>query len=364
MKIDLHNITVRELIDGYHDDDDGGVVGYGGRLDIRPPYQRGFIYKDKQRNAVIHSVRAGFPLNVMYWFVRNDGNYEVMDGQQRTLSIAQYVAGEFAIKGLYFHNLQDDEQDQILDYKLLVYFCSGEPSERLQWFKTINIAGLELKPQEMRNAVYAGPWVTDAKRHFSRRNSPAKQFAGNYMKGDHSRQDYLETAIRWISDPTSNTPIDDYMGDHQHDRSAGALWDHFVSVIDWVQDTFPKYRSQMKGVDWGSLYRDYNTAELDAAALEEEVSRLMADYDVVRKAGVFPYVLTRDERWLNIRAFDPRTMATVYERQKGKCKKCGSPFPMKEMEADHIDPWSEGGATVLENCQMLCKPCNRRKSAK
>lgn len=364
MNIALHHITVRELVEGYHDDGDGGVVGYDGKLDIRPPYQREFVYKDKQRDAVIHSVRAGFPLNVMYWFVKNDGDYEIMDGQQRTLSIAQYVAGEFAIKGLNFHNLQNDEQDQILDYKLLIYFCSGEPSERLRWFKTINIAGLELKPQEMRNAVYAGPWVTDAKRHFSQKNCPAKAFAGAYLKGDHSRQDYLQTAIKWIGDPTGETPIENYMGAHQHDKTAGALWDHFVSIIDWVQDTFPKYRSQMKGVDWGTLYRKFGTIDLDPGTLEEEVSRLMSDYDVEKKSGIYPYVLTRDEKWLNIRAFDQHTKATVYERQGGICVPCNKRFALKDMEADHIEPWSKGGRTILENCQMLCKKCNRRKSAK
>lgn len=96
MKIELKEITIRELTNSYQDNEENGVVGYGGKLDIRPPYQREFIYKDKQREAVIDTVTKNFPLNVMYWAVREDGNFEVIDGQQRTISICQFVTGEFA----------------------------------------------------------------------------------------------------------------------------------------------------------------------------------------------------------------------------------------------------------------------------
>ena len=151
MKIELHEITVKELTEGFQDNAESGVVGYCGKLDIRPAYQREFIYKDKQRDAVIDTVSKDYPLNVMYWAVREDGHFEVIDGQQRTLSICQFVSGDFSIKGLFgddhslmFHNLPDDRQQQILAYNLMVYFCSGTASERLEWFRTINIAGEEL----------------------------------------------------------------------------------------------------------------------------------------------------------------------------------------------------------------------------
>src|SRR4030042_645407 len=199
MKIDLKEITIKTLTDGFVDNDEQGVVAYGGKLDIRPPYQREFIYKDKQRDAVIDSVRKNFPLNVMYWAVRNDGQYEVIDGQQRTLSICQYVNGDFSINGLAFHNLQDDQQQQILDYKLMVYFCSGTDSEKLDWFRNINIAGEEHTDQEWRNAVYAGPWTARAKPIFSKTNGAAYGLASNYLRGSPIRQEYLETAIKWHS---------------------------------------------------------------------------------------------------------------------------------------------------------------------
>ena len=96
MKITLTKITVRDLVEDYHDDGEGGVRGYGGKLDIRPPFQREFVYKDKQRDAVIETINKGFPLNVMYWAVRQDGTYEVIDGQQRTISVAQYVKGDYS----------------------------------------------------------------------------------------------------------------------------------------------------------------------------------------------------------------------------------------------------------------------------
>lgn len=356
MKIQLKHILVRDLVTDYSD---GGESGYGGNLDIRPPYQREFIYKEKQRNAVINTIQNGFPLNVMYWASRKDGTYEVMDGQQRTISIAQYVAGEFSFNELYFHNLPKDRKNWILNYELTVYVCDGTDSEKLDWFQTINIAGESLTNQELRNAVYAGSWVSDAKRYFSKRNGPAYGIGGGYLKGSANRQDYLETAISWIS----NGQIEDYMGVHQHDKSAVFLWNHFRSVIDWVKATFTTYRKDMKGVDWGNLYREYGGRDLDPNAIEKETVRLIMDDDVTRKTGIYPYILSGDERHLNIRAFSPAMRQKVYEKQNGICMICGTRFAIKDMEADHIIPWSEGGKTREDNCQMISKACNRRKSA-
>lgn len=360
MKIELHEITVRELFDGYKNNDEAGVVGYGGKLDIRPPYQREFIYKDKQRDAVIDTVRKDYPLNVMYWSVRDDGHYEVIDGQQRTISVCQYVDGRFSIDGLAFHNLQDDQQEQILNYKLMVYFCAGTPSERLGWFETINIAGEELTKQEMRNAVYAGPWTADAKRYFSKSGCPAYGLASDYMKGTPIRQDYLETAIDWHS----NGNIKDYMSEHQHDEDASELWHYFGGVIDWVKRTFPKYRREMKGLDWGKLYNTYKDTQLNPDKLEKSIAELMMDDEVTKKSGIYEYVLDGDDSHLNLRKFTDSQKREAYERQDGICPVCGEHFEIGEMEADHIDPWHSGGKTEPANCQMLCKPDNRRKSGR
>jgi hypothetical protein len=360
MNIDLNKITVRELADGYQDNAEAGVFGYSGRLDIRPPYQREFIYKDKQRDAVIDTVRKGFPLNVMYWAVRDDGHYEVIDGQQRTVALCQYVKGDFSIKGLAFHNLQNDQQQQIFNYELMIYFCSGTDSEKLEWFKTINIAGEELTDQELHNAVYAGPWTADAKRYFSKKNSPAYRLASGYVKGSEIRQEYLETAIDW----QSQGKVEDYMSQHQHDNSATPLWHYFQNVINWAKATFPKYRKEMKGVDWGALYNRFQGTPLNTDKLEKRVAKLMMDDDVTRKSGIYPYVLDGDERHLNIRAFTENQKREAYERQNGICPKCQKHFEFADMEADHIKPWHEGGKTDAANCQMLCKDDNRRKSGK
>jgi len=355
MKIVLKEITIKKLTDGFVDNAEQGVVAFGGKLDIRPPYQREFIYKDKQRDAVIDSVRKNFPLNVMYWAVRNEGDYEVIDGQQRTLSICQYVNGDFSINGLAFHNLKDDQQQQILDYKLMVYFCSGTDSEKLDWFRTINIAGEEHTDQELRNA-----WTADAKRYFSKTGCAAYGLASDYMRGSPIRQEYLETAISW----RANGKIEDYMSKHQHDKNATPLWQYFQKVIGWVKATFPEYRREMKGVDWGSLYNQFKDKEYDTDKLEKLIAALMMDDDVGRKAGIYPYVLDGDERHLNIRAFSDNMKREAFERQKGICAKCKKKFELGEMEADHIKPWHEGGKTNAANCQMLCKDDNRRKSGK
>jgi len=363
MKIELQKIKIRKVIDGFKDSAEEGVVAYGGKLDVRPKYQREFVYKDKQRDAVIETVKHNFPLNVMYWMVRENGGYEVLDGQQRTISIGQYVNGDFSLNDRYFHNLTKEERDQILDYELMIYFCEGTDKERLDWFRIINIAGEKLTDQEIRNAVYTGPWLSDAKLKFSKSNCAAYLLAndgGQLVSGSPIRQEYLETSLSWIN----GGKIEDYMAKHQHDKNAEKLWQYFQNVIAWVHKTFPNYRREMSGVEWGVLYNEFKENKLNAAKLESEIAKLMQDEDVTKKSGIYPYVLTKQERHLSIRAFTDKMKREAYERQKGICRFCKKKFDISEMEADHIKPWHEGGKTIAENCQMLCKQCNRTKSGK
>ena len=360
MKIILKEITIQELTEGYVDNQESGVRGYGGKLDIRPPFQREFVYKEHQRDAVIHTVSKGFPLNVMYWAVRDNGNYEIIDGQQRTVSICQYIQGDFSVDMRYFHNLQDDEQAQILNYKLMVYFCEGAASEKLEWFRTINIAGEELTHQELRNAVYSGAWVTDAKRHFSKNGCPAYGMGSKYLSGAPIRQDYLETTIDWHSEGA----IEAYMAERQNQPNANELWLYFLAVINWVETVFSNYRREMKGIPWGELYNAHKDNAWDSPTLEKEIARLMQDDDVTKKKGIYAYVLTGKEKHLNIRVFSQSQKRTLYEQQKGICPVCDDHFEIGQMEADHIKPWHKGGKTELNNGQMLCKDDKRQKGGR
>ena len=363
MKIDLHKIPIRKVVVGYKDSAEEGVVAYSGKLDIRPKYQREFVYSGKQRDAVIETIKQNFPLNVMYWMVKEDGNFEMLDGQQRTISIGQYVNGDFSLNERYFHNLTKEEQDQILDYELMIYFCEGTDRERLDWFRIINIAGEKLTDQEIRNAVYTGHWLSDAKLKFSKTNCAAYLLAndgGSLVSGSPIRQEYLETALSWINDGK----IEDYMAKHQHDKDAEELWQYFQDVIAWVRKTFPNYRKEMASVNWGELYNQFKDKKFNAKKLEVEIAKLMQDEDVTKKSGIYPYALTRQEKYLSIRAFNDKMKREAYERQKGKCKKCKKHFEIEEMEADHIKLWHEGGKTIATNCQMLCVDDHREKSGK
>ena len=368
MKIDLHKIPIRKVIVGYKDSAEEGVIAFGGKLDIRPKYQREFVYKEKQRNAVIETIKNSFPLNVMYWMIRDDGGYEVLDGQQRTISIGQYVNGDFSLNDRFFHNLTKGEQDKILDYELMIYFCEGTDKERLDWFRIINIAGEKLTDQEIRNAVYTGPWLFDAKLKFSKTNCAAYLLAndgGQLVSGSPIRQEYLETALLWINDGK----IEDYMAKHQHDKNADELWNYFQNVIAWVRANFTNYRREMNSVQWGELYNKFKDKKLNASKLEVKIKELMQDEDVTKKSGIYPYLLIGEEKHLSIRAFNDKMKREAYERQKGICSHCKGEnkkkkWEIEEMEADHITPWHEGGKTTAGNCQMLCKEDNRRKSGK
>ncbi len=373
MTIKQLEVTVGEITSGYIDSEEQGVRGYGGLLDIRPPYQREFIYNEKEQIAVINTVLKGYPLNVMYWVKRSEDAecpYEVMDGQQRTLSLCQYVAGKFAIDFKNFFNQPADIRKKILDYKLTVYVCEGEESEKLEWFQTINIAGKPLNEQEIRNAIYAGPFVSDAKRHFSKTNCGAYRLGKDLVNGTPIRQDFLKKALEWMADhETRNgkpqTAVG-YMSAHQHDLSAGPLWSYFQNVLNWAISTFniKKFKKIMKGIDWAKFYDEFHEQALDINDMEKRIADLIGDDEIQKQLGIIPYVLTGDEHYLDLRSFPEKIKLSVWEKQQHKCAMCGKEFDIEFMEGDHITPWRDKGRTVIENCQMLCRECNRRKGGK
>lgn len=368
MKIELKTITIRELTDGYNDMDEEGVVAYGGKLNVRPKYQRNFVYDDKKRNAVINSIRHGYPINVMYWAVNPDGTYEMLDGQQRTISICDYVGKKFSIEALYFQTLPESEREKILNYPLQVYFCEGDDKEKLDWFEIINIATEVLTAQELRNAIYTGEWLTDAKRKFSRRNAVGVLKNDKMVSGDPNRQGLLENVLLWCAQRDgikgkADVQIREYMSKHQHDKNANREWQYFQDVIDWAHKIFgPKVTTIMKGQPWGELYNNYHENYYDSDEVEKQISNLLKDDDVTNKKGIIEFILDKDERHLSLRAFTQSQKEQMYEEQKGICPGCGKHFELCEMEADHWKPWSKGGKTELSNLKMLCADCNRKKS--
>ncbi|MBO7609619.1 MAG: HNH endonuclease [Muribaculaceae bacterium] len=373
MTIKQIEVTVGEITQGYINNDEQGVRGYNGLLDIRPPYQREFIYNDKEQQAVINTVLHGYPLNVMYWVKRGldaECPYEVMDGQQRTLSLCEYVAGKFSFEFKNFFNQPADIQKRIMEYPLTVYVCEGEASEKLEWFKTINIAGKPLNEQEINNAIFAGPFVSDAKRHFSKSNCGAYRLGKDLVNGTPIRQDFLKKALEWMADHEQREDKAQsavgYMAQHQHDPNANNLWTYFQNVLNWAITNFDmkRFKKIMKGLDWALFYDRFHEYTLDTVTLAKEISQLLRDSEIQKQNGIIPYVLTHDERYLDLRAFPEDIKLAVWEQQEHRCKMCGKEFDIEFMEGDHIKPWREGGRTVVENCQMLCRDCNRHKGAK
>ena len=372
-------ISIADLFNGFVNNEEEGVYTYiriDGELiktDIRTPYQREFVYSDDKRNKVIETLSRNLPLGVIYLAKNSDGTMEVIDGQQRIMSICKYLNGDFSVNGIAdFLNEKTFDCElykntaiykQIMSYNnLLAYIVEGDDDEKLDWFRTINISGEKLTEQELLNANYTGEWLCSAKRKFSKTNCVAFKKGNKLVNGSPIRQDYLETALSWISGGKEN--IQKYMGDNYQKENAEPLWKYFVEVIEWVEKTFT-YRKEMKGIDWGKLYREYGKVEYNVAELEEKVKALMADDDVNSKKGIYEYVLSNcskdKERHLSIRKFSDKDKRTAYERQNGICPICGKHHEIDEMEGDHIIPWSKGGKTTIDNLQMLCKKCNREK---
>lgn len=317
----------------------------------------------------------GRPLNVMYWSKTGNDTYEVLDGQQRTISIAQYISGDFSVKAnendKFFQNLTVTKQDILMDYEVTVYVCEGTEEEKLEWFKIINIAGETLTAQELLNATYTGPWLADAKNYFSKRNCVAGQMADGYIKGNPIRQEYLEKVLIWIADRDGLESRQMYMAIHQHDIDANDLWLYFQTVMNWAKMYFPVKRKRiLEAQDWGLLYNRYYQNSYNSNVLEQEIQKLLEDDDVTKQAGIIPYLLSdrtpHDEKHLSIRTFSDAQKRRVYEKQQHKCPCCqkngiDTEYAFEEMEGDHIIPWSKGGRTVEDNLQMLCKKCNNDK---
>lgn len=377
MEIKLHEISVRDVFDGYENNEETGqVVAYGGRLNVRPAYQREFVYDEKKKVAVMHSILHQFPLNVMYWSENEDGTYEMLDGQQRTISICDWLDSGYHVFANpaspttpYYSHTSPEITRRVLDYKLMVYICKGTDTEKLDWFKIINIAGEKLTEQELRNAIYTGPWLSDAKAYFSKNQCIAYRIGERYMSGTPIRQDYLERVLSWVAAAEGKT-IEQYMAQHQHDTHATPLKQYFKAVMDWVELTFPTYRGKlMKGLEWGLLYNEYGQKVYDPSELETEIKRLLQDDDVTRQKGAYEYLLSgkTKEKALSIRQFTENERRIMYERQNGVCPMCAAEgktehWDIEEMHADHKIPWSRGGHTTLDNGQMLCREHNLGKS--
>ena len=401
-KIAVHDktkgFTIRDLCEGYTGNDDGfttdSIFGYNGKLNIRPAYQRNNVYNDEKRDAVIQTILDDCPLNVIYWVDKEDGTYEMLDGQQRTLAICNYIAGHFSVVSdrfpksvpqQDFPNLQTNLPDlanKILDYELDIYVCKGSASEKLKWFHIINTSGEPLNEQELRNSSYTGKWLSSAKGYFSSANgrgvtladiNPNNNNQEPLVGGNWNRQEYLETALSWAS-ILENKTIEDYMLAHRGDEDASKLWQTFSAIIEWVRGKFITYNSALKAFNWGQIYKDCQNGlyagsiiNKSASKINDEIIRLINDDEVTASMkGIYQYIITGDGRYLQIRQFDEKTARSIYERQKHHCPDClkegnKREYAFKEMHADHIQPWSKGGKTEEKNCQMLCAKHNETK---
>ena len=393
MKITEVKVTVSDIFNGFVDDGEDGVFAYGGKLTIRPAYQREFVYELKEEEAVINTICNGFPLNSMYWALTggsfttklededrtlvpsDDATFEVMDGQQRTLSAMYFLTHKFGIENnaVYWDTLPDNKYEALMNYKFTIYVCEGTEEEKLKWFRVVNIAGKELSEQELRNASYTGTWLYSAKRYFSKNNCAGYLLSKEYIKADVTRQGLLEAALEGICENQGikgDNRIEQYMGKHKSDPDADELWQYFQDVIAWVKKIFPNYYKDMLGLDWCHLYNTYHNNNYNSTQMATEVATLHRDDEIQKSKGIYEYLLLKDENLpvaiskLNLRTFSDTEKQRAYDKQGGICPMCKKQFAIEDMRGDHKVPWSKGGKTTEDNLQMLCKDCNLNKSDK
>lgn len=385
MKIEYIKVKIENLVKNFSDSEDEGTWAFDYKLNIRPAYQREFIYQAKQQLAVIDTIFKGYPLNSIYWVKNKNDTFEVLDGQQRIMSICLYSQNEFSYNEQIFQGLPDDLKKKFLNYELQIYVCDGEESEKLDWFETINIANVPLTKQELRNAIYTGKWLTECKKVFSKeKNNYILENAKKYLSGIANRQDFLETALLWMIDKNriENNPkvkqltdnekkdkeLREYMAKNQHMDNCRKEKLYFSQVIEWVKNTFQD-NPIMKQIEWGYLFNRFKEKSLKKD-YQEEINKLLDDEEVQNKKGIYWYVFDKNESHLNLRQFKKEHKITVYKKNDGICKACQKEgrekikYDYQEMEGDHIVPWSQGGKTEINNLQMLCIEHNRRKSNK
>lgn len=399
MVITSKSVTIREFVEGYNnqDNEEKGVTTMNGKLDLRPSFQRSYIRQnaDEWKRSLIESIIMGYPIALMYWGDNGDGTYENIDGQQRGITICDFVHNNFEILlndiPTPFDRLSDDMQNRILNYELKINICNGTTDEKLKWFEIINQPIATLTMQELRNGVYVGKWLEDAKRYFSAPNSNIrkqvndgedKYCAGRYAeKPSIERQEILELALDWASyglDRDRDKRIKIYMKNHCKDEDASELISHYKKVIDWIWSTFLNLEhntysnSHCKGskgtphsfatVDWGRLYHDYKDIKVDTKHVSERVEVLLGDADIVKYSGVFEYVLRGenedDIRLLQIRSFKDAEKKEMFKRQGGISPISGEKFSMNDiskMQSHHIIAWSQGGHTELGNGVLLSR---------
>lgn len=369
MITEITQIRIGDIAKGFIDDDEKGAKAFSNKLNLRPPYQREYCYGNNngvKEDAVVETILQGYPLGFFYWAENEDGTYEIIDGQQRTISFCRYMNNIFSFSKTQkkFFNLSKEQQQKIEDYKIFVCICKGNTDDRLEWFIKINTSPSIMKTQELLNAHYTGTWLSDAKRYFSKTNCAAQKISEDYVKGDANRQDILEVALNWITDGNPAS----YMSDHQHDANAKPLYDYFETVIKWIKTTFPTTNKVMKSVNWGKLWKTYHENKYDIAKLEKQVNILMANESVTKKAGIYEFVLSGQNmdlaNLLSVRAFSEKDKQTAYAKQKGIDPFDEQHYKYDDMEADHIIPWVDGGTSTLDNLQMISKKHNRQKGAR
>ncbi|MBR3565694.1 MAG: DUF262 domain-containing protein [Paludibacteraceae bacterium] len=388
MEAILNIYTVEEICRGftYNEAEGKGLFGLSGRLTIQPEYQRNYLYAEQngaREIAVIESILNSYPIGLIYFNKIDDQHLEVLDGQQRITSLGRFLTKKFAVRdknGMeqYFDSLPEDKQSKILNTKLLVYECEGTESDIKEWFKTINIAGIPLNEQEVLNAVYSGSFVTRAKEEFSNSQNANINKWSAFIRGNVRRQDYLHTALEWVS----RGNVSEYMSQHRNDTDIKELKTYFNSVLDWVNSVFEVVEKEMCSLPWGELYEKYHTKPYNPQQVKETQQRLYENYYVKNKRGIYEYILggCQDTKLLEVRCFDEPTKKSVYARQTEEAKRhevsncplCAIGhdanhariWKLTEMDADHVTAWSKGGVTDITNCQMLCQAHNRAKGNK
>ena len=398
MHTQIEKIKIGALVEGYSDSYGGVVEGYNGDLNIRPSYQREYLH-DKNpefKRKLIESIYHDRPINMVYFAKREAGEYkyELLDGQQRIITICKFIQDmDFHIfEGediRFWDTLSSREQNQIRNYDVYVCVCTGQDEELIKWFQTINTGSHELSAQELRNAIYNGPWVTDAKRYFTSNGNRARM-CRRYMTGDRTRQDHLETAIMWAIQrenqdvvKVDHSKVCRYMARERNNSSAYDLWEYISSVNDWVESIFyvnysdferiegdvvskSVLRRSMQWLGWTRLFEIYGSLNFHQNRTRRRQIDLLLDNEVTDKRGIYEYILSGEIKeklpLLSLRTFTKTMKKEKWQKVGKSCEMCDEALKLEDAEADHIDPWVKGGKTIWENLQILCASCHGRKT--